>query len=76
MDGATILSNADAAIVSDTQWQIVGNGDYNGDGKSDVLWRHGITDRNVMHLMDGATIFSNTDVSTVVDDQWEVVNTP
>jgi len=51
----------------------VGNGDYNGDTRSDILWRDSSTGRIVMHLMDGATILSNTDVATVSDAQWQIV---
>jgi len=71
-----ISSNSDVSIVSDAQWQIVGSGDYNGDGNSDILWRHGISGRNVTHLMDGATILVNTSVGSVSGSEWSVVNTP
>ena len=47
-------------------------GDMNGDRKSDILWRHALTGRNVVHLMDGAAVNSNALVSTISDLQYEI----
>jgi len=43
--------------VADTNWKIAGIGDFDGDGKSDVLWRKLETPaENYIYLMNGATI--------------------
>ena len=34
-------------------WEVVGGGDFNGDGDSDVLWRNSGTGKNQVWLMDG-----------------------
>lgn len=39
--------------VDDTQWRPAGAGDFDGDGKADILWRHERTGRLVAWLMDG-----------------------
>jgi hypothetical protein len=39
----------------DPAYDIVGTGDFNGDGKSDILWRHTTLGDVWIWLMDGAT---------------------
>jgi len=33
-------------VVADQNWNIVGTGDFNGDGQSDILWRNATTGQN------------------------------
>jgi hypothetical protein len=39
--------------------------DFNGDGKSDIVWRNNTNGGNVMWLMNGATIASSLGVGNV-----------
>jgi hypothetical protein len=39
--------------VSDPHWEIVGTADFNGDAKTDILWRQRATGDNVIWFMDG-----------------------
>jgi len=41
--------------VTDTNWHIVGTGDFNRDKQIDILWRNPSTGANVVWLMNGAT---------------------
>jgi hypothetical protein len=39
-------------------WQIAQVSDVNGDGKADIIWRHGTNGTVAVWLMNGATITS------------------
>ena len=39
-NGGFVANNANAAAVVPVAWQIAGTGDFNGDGRDDVLWRN------------------------------------
>ncbi len=40
--------------VADLGWVVVGVGDFSGDGRPDVLWRHQVSGKNVVWVMNGA----------------------
>ena len=66
MDGTTILSQAEVAVVSpSTDWVIKGVGDFNGDGKADILWQNSSTGEVYIWLMSGTTILSEASPATV-----------
>ena len=48
--------NGNEAIERDQDWQIVGTGDYNGDGKLDLLWRHATVGMNVCWYMNSSIV--------------------
>jgi hypothetical protein len=77
MDGTTVLSGSGyLQKVGDTNWAVVGTGDFNGDGRSDILWRDQITGKNAMWLMDGTTMLPESDsLQKVADTNWTVAGT-
>jgi hypothetical protein len=70
MDNGTILSgNPVATIPSD--WKIADAGDFNGDHKADILWRHD-EGRVSIWEMDNGTVVSGNPVATIPND-WHIV---
>jgi hypothetical protein len=81
MDGVTRTAGVftNPSVLADTNWQMVGVGDFSSpqDGKTDILWRHGISGKNVLWYMDGITrtngVFTNPD--QLPDTNWRIVGT-
>jgi hypothetical protein len=51
----------------------VGTGDFNGDGKTDIVWRHKTAGENAVWLMDGVNYSSLVLLPQVPDTNWGVV---
>jgi hypothetical protein len=52
-------------------------GDFNGDGKTDILWRHDFSGENVLWYMNGANLAGGefTTPSALTDTRWKMVGT-
>jgi len=75
MDGTVIkASEGYLRTVSDPAWRIVAVGDYDGDGKADILWRNSSTGENYLYPMDGTSIKpAEGFLRTVPVGNWMVV---
>jgi serralysin len=82
MGGGT-LTNASgvtmngASVLVDASWSALGVGDFNGDGMSDVLWRHATDGSLAEWTMNGATITSSAaptfnGTAVTPDASWSV----
>jgi len=73
MDGITIgAGEGFLRTVADLKWDIAGAGDFNGDGRSDILWRNASTGENYVYLVDGTAITGEGYIRTVADLNWDV----
>jgi len=74
MDGLAIkATEGNVRTVPDQGWQVAGIGDFDGDGKADVLWRHATSGENYVYFMDGTTIkLSEGFIRTLADLNWQV----
>src|SRR5258706_301874 len=60
--------------VADQNWRVVGVGDFDGNGKADVLWRNLSPGENYIYPMNGTTILAGEGyIRTVSDLNWQVV---
>ncbi len=82
MGGGTLINASGvtangAAVLVDSSWSALGVGDFNGDGLSDVLWRHSTDGSLAMWQMNGATVTSSAaptfnGVAVTPDASWSV----
>ena len=55
-----------------TSWNIVGSGDFNADGKPDILWENSSTGQHVIWLMNGTNPIGAAALATV-PISWKIV---
>jgi FG-GAP-like repeat/FG-GAP repeat len=73
MDGGQVLSSGGFGAVP-ANWQIVGQRDFNGDGKYDLLWRDGTSGTVALWLLEGLQVFQSGSLG-VVPTNWNIVGT-
>src|SRR6266850_403578 len=74
MNGTAILAGEGyVRTVADSSWKIIGYGDFNGDGRADILWRNNTSGQNYVYVMNGTSIASEGYFRTVADLNWHVV---
>jgi hypothetical protein len=73
MNGTTILpAEGYLRTVADQNWQVASIGDFDGDGRADILWRNSSTGENYVYFMNGLAIANEGYLRTVADQNWQV----
>ncbi|MEA2163630.1 MAG: hypothetical protein QOK37_1757 [Thermoanaerobaculia bacterium] len=49
--------------------------DFNGDGRSDILWRNSLTGSDYLYQMNGLTIATLGEINVTSDQNWKIVGT-
>lgn len=79
MDGLNLTSAllTSPSSPSDYGWQIVGTGDFNRDGRTDLVWQHANWDYVAVWYMNGALFTGSTYTSpySPYDLNWDIVDT-
>jgi subtilisin-like proprotein convertase family protein len=67
----------DPPVLADARWKMVGTHDFNGDGRTDILWRHATSGENVMWFMDKNILAGGTftDPPALADVNWQMTGT-
>jgi hypothetical protein len=77
MNGTTLVSSAYTTPnrLADTNWKIAATGDFNRDGRRDIVWQHQTTGSIAVWMMDGLTMTSGVFMtpSQVTDTNWKIV---
>ncbi len=76
MNGSNVTSEANISIPATAAagWEVVGNGDFNGDVITDILWRNSATGQNHISLMNGSTIPGSAalNIPALTSSQWKI----
>lgn len=78
MNRLTLIDSVGFSVnrVIDTRWRIAGVGDFNSDGKPDLLWQHDTDRWLAVWLLDGVNLLPNGSVllspNKVYDARWKI----
>ncbi len=75
MDGTNLVSHGAVFTLGDANWQVQGTGDYDGNGKDDLLWRNEVTGENYLWFMNGTSLASSGPIQSLADLAWKVGGT-
>ncbi|HJR55207.1 MAG TPA: VCBS repeat-containing protein, partial [Rhizomicrobium sp.] len=71
MNGLAIQGTADAGSLG-ADWQTLGSGDFNGDGKADILWHRSSDGALGVWVMNGANITAGERLSSSTSAAWSL----
>ena len=74
MNGTTVTSVQLTSQQVDNSWQVAGIGDYNGDGKADILWQQTSSGATYIWEMNGANVIGGGMTSEQTGLGWTVQN--
>jgi hypothetical protein len=75
-NGGFINNDANAFTTVPTSWNIVGTGDFNGDGRDDILWRNNDGQlSNWLGHANGGFVANDAKAMTLVPTDWHVADT-
>ena len=76
---ATVIDHNGAALLVGPPWRIVGTGDMDGDGQTDIVWHNSLTNETQIWFMNGerikrpATVIDHNGAALLVGPPWRIV---
>jgi len=61
-------------ITVNTDWDIAGTGDLDGDGTADIIMRNQVDGRNWAYMMKDGQIETSTLINEVAELNWQIEN--
>jgi len=75
-NGGFASNSGNFTIYADANWQIIGTGDFNGDGRDDILWRSSTgTITSWLGVDNGALVDNGQNFMTHADANWQIIGT-
>jgi hypothetical protein len=75
-DGSFVGNIDKVNILTGPEWHVVGTGDFNGDGRADILWQHDNgTVRDWLGQADGSFVGNIDKVNILTGPEWHAVGT-
>ncbi|MCY7274697.1 MAG: DUF4347 domain-containing protein [Phormidesmis sp. CAN_BIN44] len=68
----TLQSGRFITPIADSNWQIVGTGDFNQDGTADLVWRNQSTGQNAIWQMNSTNVQIGYYLTSVADLNWQI----
>ncbi len=74
MNGVTVGAGSGLTSLqfSNNAFVLAGVGDFNGDGKADMVWRNNATGDSILWLMNGASVLAGSGNLTFVPSPWQI----
>jgi serralysin len=72
-NGGFVTNDANAFTIVPTSWEVTGTGDFNGDGRDDILWRNTNGQlSNWLGQANGGFVSNDANAFTTVPTSWQV----
>ena len=75
IDGTSVIASAKVGPIPGPGWKEIGTGDFNGDGKSDILWQNTNTGQAAIWEMNGTTVTDASLVGPQPGPGWKEIGT-